>query len=293
MYLNETCTECTRQHQRRLVPADAPAELREAYFAEIDHILATAPKDVSSPCLIPVFAEAFNRFFSIPDLYADIKQEANERALLILPRLQKTVELSEDPLSTALAVARLGNFLDFAILTPEEADSKLDEALNSTQNFAIDPAELEPFAKDLASAKSLLIIGDNAGEIVFDIVLVQTLQRLYPDLHVTYGVRGGNAQNDATREDAAFVGMDAVTTVIDSGSSIPGTDIRYCSEDFRKAIRNSDVILAKGMGNFETLSGGDVAAYYLFICKCQRLAELLQKPLYTGVLYKESPQGIV
>jgi uncharacterized protein with ATP-grasp and redox domains len=272
-----------------LAPADAPAELREAYFAEIDHILATAPKDVSSPCLIPVFAEAFNRYFSIPDLYADIKREANERALLMLPRLQKTVELSEDPLSTALAISRLGNFMDFSILTAEEVDSKLDEALNSMQNFAINPAELEPFAKDLESAKSLLIIGDNAGEIVFDIVLIQTLQRLYPDLNVTYGVRGGNAQNDATREDAAFVGMDKVTTVIDSGSSIPGTDIRYCSEEFRKAIRNSDVILAKGMGNFETLSGGDVPAYYLFICKCKRLAELLQKPLYTGVLYKELP----
>ena len=287
MYLNETCIECTRLHQRRLVPTDTPTELREAYFAEIDHILATAPKDVSSPCLIPAFAEAFNRYFSIPDLYADIKREANERALLMLPRLQKTVQLSEDPLSTALAISRLGNFLDFAILTPQEADSKLDEALNAPENFAIDPAELKPFILELERAKSLLIIGDNAGEIVFDIVLVQTLQRLYPDLHVVYGVRGGNAQNDATRADAAFVGMDAVTTVIDSGSSIPGTDIRYCSEDFLKVIRESDVILAKGMGNFETLSGGDVPAYYMFICKCKRLAELLNKPLFTGVLYKE------
>lgn len=287
MHLNETCIECTRLHQRRLVPTDTPAELREAYFAEIDHILATAPKDVSSPCLIPAFAEAYNRYFSIPDLYADIKREANERALLMLPRLEKTVELSEDPLSTALAISRLGNFLDFAILTPEEADSKLDEALNAPQDFAIDPEELKPFAMELESAKSLLIIGDNAGEIVFDIVLVRTLERLYPDLHVIYGVRGGNAQNDATREDAAFVGMDGVATVIDSGSSIPGTDIRYCSEEFRKVIRESDVILAKGMGNFETLSGGDVPAYYLFICKCKRLAELLDKPLYTGVLYKE------
>ena len=287
MYLNETCIECTRLHQRRLVPADIPTELREAYFAEIDHILATAPKDVSSPYLIPAFAEAYNRYFSIPDLYADIKREANERALRMLPRLQETVRLSKDQLSTALAISRLGNFLDFSILTPQEVNSKLDEALNAPESFAIDPEELKPFILELERAKSLLIIGDNAGEIVFDIVLVQTLHRLYPDLHVIYGVRGGNAQNDATREDAAFVGMDGVATVIDSGSSIPGTDIRYCSEDFLKVIRESDVILAKGMGNFETLSGGDVPAYYLFICKCKRLAELLDKPLYTGVLYKE------
>lgn len=289
MYLNETCIECTRLHQRRLVPTDTPAELREAYYAEIDHILASAPKDVSSPCLIPAFAEAFNRYFSIPDLYADIKREANERALLMLPRLQKAVQLSENPLSTALAISRLGNFMDFSILTSEEVDSKLDEALCASQSFAIDPEELKPFASELERAKSLLIIGDNAGEIVFDIVLVQTLERLYPDLQVTYGVRGGNAQNDATREDAAFVGMDRVTTVIDSGSSIPGTDIRYCSKDFLKVMRESDLILAKGMGNFETLSGTDVPAYYLFICKCKRLAEIVNKPLYTGVLYKELP----
>ena len=289
MYLNKTCIECTRLHQRRLVPTDISDELREAYFAEIDHILATAPKDVSSPVLIPAFAEAYNRYFSIPDLYADMKRKANEQALLMLPRLQKTVQLSDEPLSTALAISRLGNFMDFSLLTSEEVDSKLDEALNTPQNFAIDPAELKPFALELENAKSLLIIGDNAGEIVFDIVLVQTLQRLYPNLHVTYGVRGGNAQNDATREDAAFVGMDRVTTVIDSGSSIPGTDIRYCSKDFLKAMHESDVILAKGMGNFETLSGTDIPIYYLFICKCNRLAEIVGKPLYTGVLYKELP----
>lgn len=289
MYLNETCIACTRQNQRRLVPADVTPELREAYFAEIDHILETAPKDVAAPWLIPVFAEAFNRYFSIPDLYAAVKREANERALLLLPRLQKTVQQSKDPLSTALAVSRLGNYLDFAILAADEVDSKLDEALNTPQNYAIDSTELKPFREELENAKSLLIIGDNAGEIVFDIVLVQTLQRLYPNLHVIYGVRGGNAQNDATREDAIFVGMDRIATVVDSGSSIPGTDIRYCSEEFLKTIRESDVILAKGMGNFETLSGGDVRAYYLFICKCKRLAEHLHKPLYTGVLYKELP----
>ena len=289
MYLNETCIACTRQNQRRLVPDDVTPELREAYFAEIDHILEAAPKDVAAPWLIPVFADAFNRYFSIPDLYADVKREANERALLLLPRLQKTVQQSNDPLSTALAVSRLGNYLDFAILVADEVDTKLDEALNTPQNYAIDSTELKPFREELENAKSLLIIGDNTGEIVFDIVLVQTLQRLYPNLHVLYGVRGGNAQNDATREDAVFVGMDRIATVVDSGSSIPGTDIRYCSEEFLKTIRESDVILAKGMGNFETLSGGDVRAYYLFICKCKRLAEYLHKPLYTGVLYKELP----
>ena len=288
MYLNETCIDCTRQNQRRLVPADTSPELRDKYYAEIDHILATAPEDVSAPWLIPVFAEAFNRYFSIPDLYADVKRKANERALLLLPRLRTAAGQSEDPLSGALAISRLGNYLDFAILSAEEAERKLDDALNSPNSYAIDPEELKPFREDLERAKSLLIIGDNAGEIVFDIVLVETLHRLYPDLHVIYGVRGGNAQNDATREDAAFVGMDRVTTVVDSGSSIPGTDVRYCSEQFQKIIRESDVILAKGMGNFETLSGGDVPAYYMFICKCQRLAEHLQKPLYTGVLYKES-----
>lgn len=289
MHLNNTCVACMRQMQYEMVPSDAEPELKKAYFAEVDKILASAPKDVAAPWLVPVFAEAFNRYFSIPDPYAAIKREANERALLLLPRLQETVHQADDPLATALAISRLGNYFDFTILSAEEVNSKLDDALDMPQNHAIDPTELRPFRTELEKANSLLIIGDNAGEIVFDIILVKTLHQLYPNLQVIYGVRGGNSQNDATREDAVFVGMDRIATVVDSGSTIPGTDIRYCSEAFRKIVRETDMILAKGMGNFETLSGGNIRAYYLFICKCKRLAEHLNKPLYTGVLYKELP----
>ena len=287
MYMNETCIACMRQMQHNIVPADADPDLRAGFLSEIDEILATMPKDVASPWLVPVFAEVFNRYFSIPDLYVSVRREANEKALLLLPKLEAAVADSEDKLSCALAISRLGNYLDFAIIAADAAERKLDEALAAPQNYAIKQEELEPFRAELERAKTLLIIGDNAGEIVFDIVLIKTLKELYPSLEITYSVRGGISQNDATREDADFVGMDRYATVVDSGSCIPGTDVRFCSESFKQTIRKSDVVLAKGMGNFETMSGGDIPAYYLFICKCKRISEHLNKPLYTGVLYKE------
>lgn len=287
MRMNDTCVACMRQSQHNLAPKDSPIETRRAFFKEIDEILATMPTDVASPWLVPVFTEAFNRHFSIPDPYVEIRRRSNEMALRLLPRLEAALDAAENKLSSALAISRLGNYLDFAILSAEEAEGKLNEALEKPENYSIPENELAPFRCELEKAESLLIIGDNAGEIVFDIVLIKALKALYPKLRVIYGVRGAVSQNDSTREDADFVGMGNYAEVVDSGSAIPGTDLRYCSEEFIKVIHSSDLILAKGMGNFETLSGGDIPVYYLFICKCKRIAEHLNLPLFTGVLYKE------
>ena len=118
-------------------------------------------------------------------------------------------------------------------------------------------------------------------------MLVEQLQRQYPALRVQYVVRGGNAQNDATRADAHAVGMDALVPILDNGSCIPGTELAYCGETLLREFSRADVILSKGQGNFECLLGCGQNVYYLFLCKCPRLCRILSQPLMQPMLLNE------
>ena len=132
-----------------------------------------------------------------------------------------------------------------------------------------------------------LILGDNAGEIVFDILLVEQLRKQYPDLEVIYCVRGKNSLNDATREDAAYVGMDKLVRVIDNGTGISGTELDYISDELKQVLSTADVILSKGSGNLESLAGCGLNIYYIFMCKCQRVAKILGCENMTGQFLRE------
>ena len=165
--------------------------------------------------------------------------------------------------------------MDFGILTPEIAHKALWEAVEKTPETLLEPTAYKALQQDLETAKKLLILGDNAGEIVFDMLLVEQLNKQYPGLQITYCVRGENALNDATRVDAAYVGMDRLCRVIDNGSGISGTELDYIGEDLKQAIKDADIILSKGSGNMESLVGCGLNVYYIFMCKCKRMSRVL------------------
>ena len=137
--------------------------------------------------------------------------------------------------------------------------------------------------EELKKAKKLLIIGDNAGEIAFDTLFVKQVKKQFPNLSVTYCVRGGNCLNDATREDAAYVGMDKLVPIIDNGTRISGTELDYIGQELRDALKEADVILAKGQANFETMATSRYNVYFNFLCKCERLCKMLHVPQFTGM----------
>ena len=183
--------------------------------------------------------------------------------------------------------------MDFGVLTLETVDVKLKQAVEEAPNAPLDKEEYENFVADLENASSLLILGDNAGEIVFDTLLVRQLQARFPTLKITYCVRGGNCLNDATWEDAKMTGMDKLVRVIDNGTNISGTELDYIGEELRSALAEADVILAKGQANFETMAGCGYPIYYNFFCKCERLCKILHKPLFTGMFLYEKRLGKV
>ena len=248
MQFDAECIACLVRRQYELAERQPDRAAQTAFMRDVARTIADAPENVAAPWLVPGFARAAHRHFGITDAFDAIKRESNDRVLALLPRIREIVSRADDPLAMALKFSRTGNYLDFAVLPHDKIARELDSAIEKTPAEPLDDAEYAALRADLSRARSLLILGDNAGEIAFDVVLVEQLQRQYPALRVQYVVRGGNAQNDATR---------------------------------------ADVILSKGQGNFECLLGCGQNVYYLFLCKCPRLCRILSQPLMQPMLLND------
>jgi uncharacterized protein with ATP-grasp and redox domains len=204
------------------------------------------------------------------DPFREIKKISNQRAMEILQRIdaEGLLQKSEEPLKLALKFSAIGNILDFAILSEEEAFSKVEELLE--RDFDID--HFESFKRKLENSSKVMILGDNAGEIVFDKLLVKELKSLGKE--VVYVVKGGPILNDATLEDAKEVSMTSLCKVITNGNDRVGTLLEYASEEFLKEWNSTDLVISKGQANFESLSDiKDKPIYFLLTTKCRPVAK--------------------
>jgi uncharacterized protein with ATP-grasp and redox domains len=204
------------------------------------------------------------------DPFKEIKKLSNRKAEEILQRLlsEGILEGAENPLRVALKLSAIGNVLDFAILPEEEAFRKVEKLL--VEKFRIDHSER--FEEELRNARSVLILGDNAGEIVFDKPLVGELKKL--GKRVVYAVKGGPILNDATLEDAKEVSLTSLCEVITNGNDRVGTLLEFASEEFLNEWNRADIVISKGQANFESLSGvKEKSVYFLLTVKCKPVAE--------------------
>ena len=202
------------------------------------------------------------------DPFKDIKKLSNRKALEIYPILDREVyRTSKDRLLTALKLSAIGNVLDFAILEEEEAFKKVEQLLE--RDFTI--SDYGRFKEDLENAKRIMVLGDNAGEIVFDKFLVRALKEIGKE--VIFVVKAEPILNDATMEDAEEVSMTELCKVIDNGNDRVGTDLSVVSEEFLKEWEKADIVLSKGQANFESLSGvKDKVIYFLLTTKCEPIS---------------------
>ena len=287
MQFDAHCINCIVQRHFELVEPKNDGEKAFSYMRDVMQIMLEAPKNISASYLTCEFSQAYAKYWPGDDPYAKLKKDSNVMILDLLPKIRPMVEQADDPLSLAMKFARTGNFLDFGILTPEVAHKALWEAVEKTPSMELDPEIYSHLLDDLSHAKQLLILGDNAGEIVFDILLVEQLRKQYPELEILYCVRGKNALNDATREDAAYVGMDKLVQILDNGTGISGTELDYICDELKQVMATADVILSKGSGNMESLAGCGLNIYYIFMCKCQRVAKILGCENMTGQFLRE------
>jgi damage-control phosphatase, subfamily I len=212
------------------------------------------------------------------DPYAAIKQQFDEMALAMLPSLQKRVAAAADPLMMALRLAIAGNRIDLASfhdLTLETARDAVNNVLDAP--FA---GDVEALRQAVARAERIVYLADNAGEIVFDRLLLEQL----PLERTTVAVRGHAVLNDATVENAERAGLPGWVELIDNGSDAPGTLLDDTSEEFRACFDRADLILAKGQGNFESLSDHPGPVWFLLEVKCAVAAAHVGLPLGTHAL---------
>ena len=222
-------------------------------------ILKNLPEGVTPPAIARQAHRVVREVTGNPDPYFKVKSEATQQALALLPKLRALLDSASDPLETALRLSIAGNIIDFG----PGSDYDLWEVVKKVlkQDFAIN--DLPLLRKQLNKVESILFLGDNAGEDVFDVLLIENLQA-----PVTYVVRGGPILNDATLADGKAAGIDRVATLIDNGAQAPGTILSLCSEDFQARFKAADLILAKGMGNYETLSEVAAPIFFLLQVKC-------------------------
>ena len=234
----------------------------------------------------PEVNELLHRFYGLEgDRFLEEKQLSNAFVLERMDALRRRSLEAPDPVYAGLQLSILGNYIDFSALYGEVSFEKLDELLDKALEMDLDRDVYARLTADLEKGKDLLYLTDNAGEIGFDRIFAEAIHARYPHLNITFCVRGGPTLNDATREDAAAVGIPF--PVIDNGNTIAGTMLKFLGAEAREALKNADVIIAKGQANVETLLGSGYNIYFAFLVKCIRFQELFGKPKLTPMLLRE------
>lgn len=287
MRINADCIECMIRRNLETARLHGDDAQVTEFALDLMRLILKTP-EASSPCFAPEISRLYQKHFGLdPDRYAEEKRLSNQFVLERMDQIRDLVSQSEDRLYAAFQFAILGNYIDFSALQGELSFDTLDAMLQKAKQFHVDAEVFARLRRDLASGKELLYLTDNAGEIGFDRIFAEEIHRQYPDLHITFCVRGGPALNDATREDAAIVGIPF--PVIDNGNCTPGTVLSLAGDDLLAALKASDVVIAKGQANAETLmdTHHGYNVYYAFLAKCIRFTQRFSVPKLSAVLTQE------
>jgi uncharacterized protein with ATP-grasp and redox domains len=236
-----------------------------------DRLNSGTPADLSTTAL-----RAVSKYFGVSDFYADERRRTNQIMLALEPELRKLIEYASDPLRTALKIAAAANMIDFGITDDIDVSASLEKAMTLT--FAVD--HTDRLVEDLARSKKLLYLADNAGEIVADKLVLETIGHA----NAWVAVRNSPMLNDATVAEAEEVGLGAVATVISNGSDRLGTVLEDCSPRLRRCFHEADVIISKGQANYESLEHVEANVYFILTAKCELVARQLGVRLGDAVI---------
>jgi hypothetical protein len=216
------------------------------------------------------------------DPYKKVKEESIQKALELYPSLVQLVENSSHKLKTAVELCIAGNVIDFGPSNKHDIELAVRQVMEAKKSYF----DYEEFAEDLKNALTVLVLGDNAGETVFDRLLMeQAVKRFY------YAVKGEAVLNDAIYEDAIASGIDQVAEIIKNGSPMSGTVLPRCSSEFKDLFHSADMVISKGQANFETLADEKRRIFFLFKVKCMLLCRKHNLPLNEYVLLDNQKNG--
>ncbi len=257
------CYPCfLRQALQAARLAKGTASQQHQVMLQTLQLLQNMPSEATPPQIAQDVHRLVRRVITAHDPYEIAKARDTAAALSLYPRLKELVALSADPFDTALRLAIAGNIIDLGV---KDDYGPLWDTVERVlaASFAMDARDA--LREQLATVPWVLYLADNAGETVFDRVFIESLE-----LPVIYAVKGGPALNDATRRDALAAGI--TCEIIDNGSDAPGTILGDCSAAFRRRFEQAPLIIAKGQGNYESLSGMDAPIFFLLQAKCPVIA---------------------
>lgn len=269
MKLHIECFSCMlRQTTMTLDRVDMPDDIKmDCMFKVLDEIKAADPDKTPAHITTYIYRKIIE--YAKVDPYRKIKHQYNEIALKMIPELTTLIKRSSDPLWTACRIAIAGNIIDFGIFKEFDIEAVIKRALKP--NIALD--EYVRFKQHLAKVDNILYLLDNAGEAVFDMLLIKLLIDM--GHVVTAVVKGSPIINDVTIEDAIEIGLTDICKVIDNGSDAVGTILMWCSPTFVDIYNNAELIISKGQGNFESLYNEERNIFYLFQAKCDVISRWL------------------
>ena len=284
--LTSMCISCLTKGHMDNFPENISEDQQILFKQGVLKIIGNAKENESAPMIVNKIDQLRIEMFGQKTDYTDIKHYFNEYVMKKQSRIEKEVSEADDQLLRAMQYSMTGNYIDFGAMQ-NVSEEKFEELLANAKNISLDEAEYQNLKNNLESAKRLVFLHDNCGEVVFDHVLIKTLKNLYPNLHITSMVRGVPVLNDATIDDAKQIGLTDTVEVIGNGSTIAGTCLEDLSKEALEVVQNADVVISKGQGNFETLYGCGLNVFYLFMCKCTLFANRFHKKLYEGMLIND------
>lgn len=284
--MDTMCLECQFRRNLELARTLGSEDQAMAFARDLMDMYSKGPEDVCSVRFTPRISQLLQQHYGLPiDRLRAEKEQSNRFVLERMELLRSRVQASPDPILAGLRLSIIGNYLDFSALQGRVSFEEFEQLLAQADGMTFDEDVYRRFLSDLQKGQRLLYLTDNAGEIGFDRIFAEAIAQRFPQLSITFCVRGGPTLNDATREDAALVGIPF--PVIDNGSCVPGTIPELLSAEAAQALRSADVILSKGMANAETLLGSGYPIYYALLVKCQRFSAVFGEPLMTPVLAAE------
>ncbi len=262
------CIPCfIRQTVEAARIATSDQKLQEKILREVLRAVSKMNLSKSPPVMMQYMYRLIREISGSQDPYKKLKDSFNKLALDIYPDLSDRVKKASDPFEAAVRFAIAGNIIDSGAvhnLNKSYIIETIEQAMSQKLSGNIEKLRIA-----INSANKILYLGDNTGEIVFDKLLIEQL----PLDRVTFVVRGYPVINDATMIDAKVTGMTDLVEVINNGSDAPGTVLEDCSEEFIQHFSDADLIIAKGQGNYETLSSTDKSIFFILKAKCPVIAK--------------------
>ena len=279
MRISDDCARCMYDRQKFRDPDPQ-------YLKQVRDLIDNRGSNDTAPLMVYRFDRLHEKYRGPGRSWREEKKKYNDLVLGMKNELREKIRACADPLAASLAMARVGNYIDFGAM--DHVDEKT--FLGLFEDAILREEELQvyhAFVKACEKGKTFLLLADNCGEIVLDMLMLECLRERFPHLRITVMVRGGEAVNDVTTEDAAYVGLEKAAQIVSNGAAAAGTIYELMPEESRRVLDMADVILSKGQGNYESLAGQGRPVFYLFLCKCKVFTQRFQVPPLTGMFVRE------